>query len=185
MQYILGKNTPRELIKLEQFQNSCIRQIHDPGWYIRTEKISRKQLYQKYKQPMVETWMQKMAIAQHLSQTTKNWNIHNETQQGVTQQEQTWQHEWQKHKQYHSTKNPTKQQAEQIQQHNYMQYSNKKTQSIAKKLFHKKEEAPEKEELSKTEKCLIGNLFLKTHEIQEQNQENNKKKNAQHAKEHI
>ena len=61
--------------------------VHENG------KKSRKQLYQKYKQPKVETWIQKMAITQHLSQTTKNWNIHNETQQGIIQQEQAWKHE--------------------------------------------------------------------------------------------
>ena len=116
-------NKEQELIKLEQFQFNCIRQIQNPRWYLREQKIPRKQLYVRYKQPLVHTWLQKMAIAQHLHQTTKEWNIRNHTQSIVQLQEHNWKQQWGMREKLHTQENTTPGSQEQLQQYNYMQYS--------------------------------------------------------------
>ena len=99
--------TMRDFTKLEQFQNNCIRQIEDPKWYKRERKLTTTEVYKKYKQPLVKTWIQKMAITHHLHQTTTSWNIHPHTQKNAQQREQEWQQEWRKHKLFHYAKTPS------------------------------------------------------------------------------
>ena len=71
----------RETIKLEQFQLPILREIRNPKWYLQTRKPPSKELHKHYKQPAINTWLQKMAIAQHLRQTTQHWTIHTKNHQ--------------------------------------------------------------------------------------------------------
>jgi len=129
-------NTQHELTKLEKFQFNCIRQIQNPRWCLQEQKKSRKQLYVKYKQSLIHTWLQKMDITQHLHQTTKQWNIHNHTQSIVLQQEHKWKQQWEMRKKLHTQEHTAPYNTEQLQQYNYMQYSKEKGKNNQKTISH-------------------------------------------------
>jgi len=54
-------------------------------------KKSQRMLYQKYKQPAIKSWIQKLAIMHHLKRTTPEWQIHTKLQKTVKINEMEWQ----------------------------------------------------------------------------------------------
>jgi len=100
--------TEKELKKQGQFQFKCLRQIQNPQWILQEHKPARDQLNLKYKQPTIQTWIQKLAVTQHLHQTTRNWNIHNMTQYQVKQIAGKWQQHWALRKKLHTRNQHTR-----------------------------------------------------------------------------
>ena len=64
------------------------------------QKTQQGKTYTNLLQPTT-TWINKLAITQHLRQTTKTWNIHTTQQHITTYREQQWQQKWQKLKKLH------------------------------------------------------------------------------------
>ena len=113
--------TNAEIHKVEQFQHKCIRQIHNECWYLQEQKPSRDEINKQYKQPTIKTWLQKLAITQHLRQTKNSWKIHTQEQKSTQILEMQWQEKWQQHKKIHDMKKPTQEQQETLKQHIYCQ----------------------------------------------------------------
>ena len=64
-------------------------------------KNIKKNLYQKHKQPTIDSWLTKLAITHHLKQTTKSWKIHANDQLITQQRETQWGDKWEKHAEIH------------------------------------------------------------------------------------
>ena len=71
MQYI--QKQPMETFrKMEQFAFKCIGRINGKMWRGGEQEQDRTTLYTKYKQPDIQSWIQKLATTHVLQQTSQN-----------------------------------------------------------------------------------------------------------------
>ena len=76
---------------------------------------------QENRQPTIQTWLQKIAITQHLKQTTKDTNIHTPEQPMTQTWEKQWKEKWQQRKLLLNTKQPSQEQQNTLERYLYYQ----------------------------------------------------------------
>jgi len=62
------------------------------------KKPGKEYLYTQYKQPIIQSRMQKLAATQVLQQTTHVWKIHTKNQQNAENLLNTWKMKWRERK---------------------------------------------------------------------------------------
>ena len=107
----------------------------------RNKKNQKIKLLQQYKQPTIRTWLNKLAITQHLKQTKNTWKIHTPDQKITTHLENKWKNEWNRHKEILNNTTPNPEQKETAKQYIYQQQG-KKHANISTKSYLKTKQHP-------------------------------------------
>jgi len=84
-----------------QYMCRNIRQMHNPYWYLRKYKQIQLSLYEKYRHPTLQSRIQKLAITQHIRQTTPDRQIHTTRKKRVKINQTEWKHKWRTPKELH------------------------------------------------------------------------------------
>ena len=80
-----------------------MHQTHEPRNLVeRRKKPSREHLYKQYRQPTIQSWIQKLATTLVLQQTTPEWKIHTKGQQNTEKLLNAWKIKWQARKNLHT-----------------------------------------------------------------------------------